>query len=562
MGNLNICYLTTKTGKTTVKVNGYLLHSKYDPVNESRKIIETKYEKQKLTIIFGLGLGYLLDEIKKSQENLNNIILIDPLYKKLKHIEQNDVHVLDHINLKEIEKVIGNKAAYFDRKFNVICSPNYDKLFMEEYKIVLESIRNVQKMNLVAENTLRFYSEDWQRNSIYNLASLESSYNLCNLKKKFECPVIIASGGPSLIKQLPLLKNNAHNIILIAAGSTVNTLINNDIIPDFVVSIDGTIENYKHFKNLDSQNINLIYGFSSYYKIQQKSYKNKYAFLDFRDRFFSEYLKTVYDIDLPLIIGGSSVAIFALSIALYITTGPIALIGQDLAYTNLKTHAEGNEGFKLVDEDYKQERGLFETQGYFDDKVLTDYAFILMKKDFETLYQETDEKNVIYNCTEGGVKIELMPQLAFQDFVDKYIQADEIKMKLNSPFMYIENFEWKLKEEISIYERLIKQLKVALLILKRNKSTTNFDRNVLKELDKTDKMIVKLKKQTAMQHIFNPITLDILSKYKENENETKKEKYNRLYNQNKELYSRLLEAVTISKKYVNNLLEKLENEEC
>lgn len=562
MGNLNITYLKTKTGKTTVEVDGYLLHSKYDPVNESRKIIETKYEKQKLTIIFGLGLGYLLDEIKKRKENLNNIILIDPLYKKLKHIEQNDVHVLDHINLKEIEKVIGDRATYFDRKFNVICSPNYDKLFMEEYKIVLESIRNVQKMNLVAENTLRFYSEDWQRNSIYNLASLQNSYNLCSLKKKFDCPVIIASGGPSLIKQLPLLKKNARNIIVIAAGSTVNTLINNDIIPDFVVSIDGTIENYKHFKNLDSQNINLIYGFSSYYKIQQKSYKNKYAFLDFRDRFFSEYLKTVYDIDLPLIIGGSSVAIFALSIALYITTGPIALIGQDLAYTNFKTHAEGNEGFKLVDEDYKQERGLFETQGYFDDKVLTDYAFILMKKDFETLYQETDEKNLIYNCTEGGVKIEFMPQLAFQDFVDKYIQADEIKVKLNSPSIYIENFEWKLKEELSIYDRLIKQLKVALLILKRNKSTTNFDKNVLKELDKTDKMILKLKEQTAMQQIFNPITLDILSKYKENDNETKKEKFNRLYDQNKELYSRLLEAVTISKKYVNNLLENLENEEC
>lgn len=40
-----------------------------------------------------------------------------------------------------------------------------------------------------------------------NLYYVHKDQSLKELYNKYDCPVILASGGPSLTKQLPLLKN-------------------------------------------------------------------------------------------------------------------------------------------------------------------------------------------------------------------------------------------------------------------------------------------------------------------------------------------------------------------
>ncbi|MGE7022746.1 motility associated factor glycosyltransferase family protein [Solibacillus cecembensis] len=560
MSKYHIEYLPTKNNLKTIAVNGFLLHSKYDPIQESKRIVEKEYEPNFVHVVFGYGLGYIIDELKKKINKKENLIVIDPLYKEFIDVainEEDNFTFVEEIKSEAIESAIIASLKNFSVKLKIICSPNYDKVLQEGYLQVLETIKKIQKLNQVAENTTRKFAFDWQENYIQNLLQTYKNHSLVELKQRYNYPVVIVSGGPSLKKQIPLLKNIKDNIIMIASGSTINSLLHYDIEPDYIVSIDGGNANYNHFKEIGDIKSNLIFGFSSHYKIQEEFPNTKYALLDAGDSDFKKYIMGKFDIDVPLIAGGGSVANFAFTVACYMTKGPIALIGQDLAYTDNKTHAEGNKHLFIIDETYKKRRGMFEVKGYYNDDVLTDYAFLTMKNDFERLNKQIEHPSPIFNCTEGGAKIEGMDQLPFAEFCNLFIRKENIKQSIDSQPKPIDFnvFVSKMQDELVIYNKIITELQVALAKLQRNKSNSVFDKDILKELDRVDKSIKKNKSKTAMNHIFDPITMDVLGNYEPMPNESSLETFTRVFNQNNELYSRLLEAFEFSKDYVLNVIK-------
>jgi len=181
-----------------------------------------------------------------------------------------------------------------------------------------------------------------------------------------------------------------------------------------------------------------------------------------------------------------------------------------------------------------------------------------MKKDFERLNRQIQHPSPIFNCTEGGAKIEGMEQIPFTEFCDSFINGEtNIKLNSKSKSQLKDNdfFIEKMQAEIEIYNKIIREIQIGLAKLNSNKSTTVFEKSVLRELDKIDKSIKKYKTRTAMNHIFDPITLDVLRNYEPVPNESDQAAFERVFNQNKELYSRLLEAFEVSKKYVLDVIK-------
>ncbi|WP_431029181.1 motility associated factor glycosyltransferase family protein [Lysinibacillus sp. LZ02] len=560
MSNNIIEYLNTNNGVKTVKVNNYLLHSKYDPITEAKRIVEKEFEPNYVHVVFGYGLGYLVDELKKKIHNTENLIVIDPLYSEINSaIDKNiDFTFIEEINNEAIEQFVAKSLNNLSAKVKVICSPNYDKILEKELLVVLESIKTVQRIHQVGENTTRQFSFAWQENYIHNLLHAYTNHSFKELKQRYICPVIVISGGPSLKKQIPLLKKIEGKALTIASGSTINSLLNHGIEPDYVVSIDGGTANFNHFKEINKIKSHLIFGFSSHYKIQEEFPNTQYAILDAGDEDFQSYIKDKFNIEVPLIAGGASVANFAFTVACFMTKGPIAVIGQDLAYTDNKSHEDSNKHFIKVDEAFKKERGMFEVTGYNDDKVLTDYAFLLMKKDFERLNRQIQHPSPIFNCTEGGAKIEGMEQLSFLEFCNHYADekiVDKVIVSSKQQGIDKNSFISKMQDEISIYNKIITEIEIGLVTLGRNRSNTYFEKSVLRELDKIDKTIKKYRVKTAMNHIFDPITMDVLRNFEPIPGESDTEAYQRVFAQNKELYTRLLEAFKITKQYILDAIE-------
>ncbi|PKC53046.1 hypothetical protein RhiirA1_404558 [Rhizophagus irregularis] len=239
-----------------------------------------------------------------------------------------------------------------------------------------------------------------------NLINLKKDANIKTLRQVYDCPVVIASGGPSLNKQLDLLKSVRDNIILIAAGSTINSLIAEGIEPDYVVSIDGGIPNYKHFQNLKLENAQLIYTMQSHPGVRDAFLND--CFVTGINGFdaVTEYMEKQLGIDLPVFISGGTVAHLAFNMALYISSGPVALIGQDLAYTDNLTHAAHNINARPIDDKFIKEKEAFQTEGYYGELVWTTKPFYSMKLEFEELVKLGNPDVPFFNCTEGGIKLE------------------------------------------------------------------------------------------------------------------------------------------------------------
>ncbi|MFJ7408980.1 MULTISPECIES: motility associated factor glycosyltransferase family protein [unclassified Lysinibacillus] len=561
MGKHNIEYLSSKINVKTVIVDGLLLHSKYDPIKEADRIVEKEFEPNFAYVLFGFGLGYIKDALLERIDNPSKLVIIDPIFSLIEHDDKSH-HVIEKIDEKEIETYIANQLPHLSKKVKVVCSPNYEKLFPKEYKMVLQIIKNVQMINLVNENTVRYFADSWQENSIHNLVNVYTGMSLEILNKYYTCPVIIAAGGPSLTKQLPLLKEIEKNVILIAAGSTVNSLLKNEIEPDYIVTIDGSLANYNHFKNIGEIKSKLLFAITSNYKIQYEYKNEKYAFVDANDVEYREQIKKMFGYNLPLILGGGSVANFCYSIANYITTGPIAMIGQDLAYTDNKSHDESNKHYIEISDEIKKERRSFELEGYYGDKVLTDYSFLSMKKSFEMLHYHNNNDNEIYNCTEGGVKIEGIEQLPFRTFVEKFVDRNnviDIEVEITRRKSDDKTFYSIMDQNIKIYDEVIKEIKNAIIFLKTNRSSVNFDKKVLRGLDKIDAKLKKAFIELSIEYITGPITIDVLRNYEQVPNEKPEESYKRIYNQNLELYTRLLEVIEKSKLYTIEATKEAEN---
>lgn len=205
MSVYNIDYLTTKNNLETVTVNGFLLHSKYDPIQEATRIVEKEFEPNYVYVLFGYGLGYIAKLLSEKIEDPSKLIIIDPIYSLLPQSD-NGLVITTHFDELNFETNIALSLKHLSKKIKVICSPNYDKILPEELAKVLRVIKDVQSLNKVNENTIRTFADSWQENYIHNLLNVYRNNSLSKLKKKYTCPVVLASGGPSLTKQLPLLK--------------------------------------------------------------------------------------------------------------------------------------------------------------------------------------------------------------------------------------------------------------------------------------------------------------------------------------------------------------------
>lgn len=560
MSNLSIEFVNTKSDLMTVKVNGYYLHSRFDPLQESIRIVEKEYRPNHLHILYGYGLGYLANTLIDKFNNKEKLIIIDPIYNSLNNNNlESAIQIIDSFDEDLIKKTIENAIDNLNRKIKIICSPNYNKILPSEYLDLLGIVKKIQDENLVMESTIRFLSESWQENYTKNILHISQDTSIKVLHKLYNCPVVLASAGPSLIKQLMYLEKIQEKVIIIAAGSTISSLISRGITPDFIMSIDGHINSYSIFKDLGNLQSNLVYVPSSYYKIQESFKGQRYFLGSSNDVEYNNNLTKMINLELIPLPAGASVAHYGLTFASYISTGPIAIIGQDLAFTNNQSHADNNLRLRKLD---KEAEDLFEVEGYYNDKVLTNRVFSSMILQFEGMLKALEFENEIFNCTEGGAKIKNLNQMAFEDFCTKYVYKRKNEPKIfpkeECDSERIIKLIEVLKYEIKIYSELAKEVNLAVKSLRRNKNMTYFTKSLLRELDKVDKKLKVKLNNLIFKRILEPIIIDVMRSFEPELNETIEQKHIRVYNQNIYLYDSLYEALKISKVYIAETIENCE----
>jgi len=118
---------------------------------------------------------------------------------------------------------------------------------------VSEQLKNDPFLTLWKNN----YNENQSKGYLSNNKTRPLLY-IKNTKPYAHKPVVIVAAGPSLDKNIHLLKEYQNNCVILCADVTLFKLLQNDIKPDFVVNIDPSDSLRRYWVNLDTTNLTLV----------------------------------------------------------------------------------------------------------------------------------------------------------------------------------------------------------------------------------------------------------------------------------------------------------------
>ncbi|ELP6832926.1 motility associated factor glycosyltransferase family protein [Campylobacter coli] len=257
------------------------------------------------------------------------------------------------------------------------------------------------------------------------LESIPFQRILSERKNKFENAIVV-SAGPSLAKQLPLLKAYQDKAVIFCADGALSMLEKKGIVPDYVTNLDFTDLAMKFFQNKENKtSLNIL---------SCATHPNLVCLLDNKSVILrDDPLYQRFNLnDFGYIDTGTHVSHFSYTLALALALGfkNIIMIGQDLAFDE-----EGNSHSKGFDfgEKFSGEENIdkLKVTAYAGKgEVLTHTTWNDYRIKLEYLFACNDQKAKFYNATEGGARINFTEELSFKECCEKLLTKEKPKFEL------------------------------------------------------------------------------------------------------------------------------------
>lgn len=532
--NFDVIAEESLMGDTILKVvqdgKPYYLNGKYAPsaVVERWLAQQGKMEEYTPIVVVGVGNGAHLKRIMEEAPKTSNILIYEPspeLFRRalqevdLSFLFQKDIPV--GIIVEDINGV--EKDAFFHYFISVdnmsslryYLSGNYAKLFPEEVgEFVKRLHKHLNTIEVCWETTMRYTSIN-AKNTFHNLPYFYEGYNVEDLRGLLppDIPAIIVSAGPSLNKNIMDLKKAVGKACIIATDTAMKPLLNAGIIPNMFVIVDG-LKPAVLFEHKDLSKVPMV-TMTAVSTDPMKMHKGKKFFYASGSMFENMILtelgeKHGCDRMLTDLVTAGSVATSAYSLACVMGAKNIILVGQDLAMTGNRTHADGTFQDKM-DEIDADSGEYFEVDAADGGKVLTRGDFKLYLDWFEKCIREWKSITAI-DATEGGALIHGSKIMTLKGAIRKYCKREyNVKWHIDRVpkifsgddremvLRYFEDSDKKLQEVfkraksgLRDYERLEKHIKTS------NQSE--------KELQKTLKRIKKANQYMEIDYMAETVT--------------------------------------------------------
>lgn len=404
-----------KTVKVEEEKKEYYLHSISNPVREALTLTDNYFDADcEGYVIFGLGLGYFPAE----------------LYLRCNKSVP--------VKVFECDRTIYD-AYVKEGYFSDISDDNFTVTFDPELEKFVEAIENnpgyamvihAPSVNLISNSSVRarlnelFIHDSSIRDQKCQMNSnFRNNIQICHhyvdeLKASFDGKdVYLIAAGPSLDKNITLLKQKPQNSVILAVGAVYRKLISIGIQPDYVVFLDSSELIYPQIDSLLNETVPLIICSTAYYKISSEYRGDKYLVCqkDFlkAEEYAEAHSHNTYKT-------GGSVSTIAFDIAVKLGAKRVITLGLDLSYTNSgKIHADdaGIQEIPLIN----SENGVLSIDGYYGETVLTTPSFELYRQWFinyiSDLKQSTNDTPEFINATEGGCFINGMNHISLESAI-------------------------------------------------------------------------------------------------------------------------------------------------
>ncbi|EIT9446510.1 motility associated factor glycosyltransferase family protein, partial [Campylobacter jejuni] len=467
---------------TSIKNNGggYSENLLYqDPIKELQTMLNTyndKYLLYPVLYFYGFGNGILFKALLQNKNHQHIVV-----FEKDIEIIWIMFHILDFSNELQSARLMILQTSSLDIEFfSNFCSSkpffqfsriyflelmsHYYERFHEDILGLNKKLAENFKNSIVSHGNDPLDALQGIEQFVYNLPSMitHPSYKeLLSKRKGISDTAIIVSTGPSLTKQLPLLKKYASKATIFCADSSYPILAKHGIKPDYVLSLERIPLTSEFFNNdfgeFDKDIMFIVKSVTHPHTIKYLQKNNRAFILVSTYASFIQYLKLDYFGYFNM---GKSVANMSYLLTEYLNYKNIILIGQDLAYA--KDGFSHTKDYKNLDKHeghFQRDKGKFQCLAYGGNgKVESSEIWTTFRLIFENdiNYFQKLFNITTYNCTEGGARIEGTIEKPFLWACENLLDKD-----LNKPFEKLEPLSLNKQNEflLKAYYKVCKSIK-------------------------------------------------------------------------------------------------------
>lgn len=478
--------------------------------------------------LFGLGSGMYLKELVKNTKEKVNIIVYEPsaaiFIKMLEEIDLSEeiknrpiAFWIEGINAegfdKSIEKVLALENMEF---FREEIHPNYKEFYAEEILPHIKAIEKYVTQIMVNYRTGKKFSINMAQNLFKNLRYVCDGYHTKRLSDVIphDRAAVLVSAGPSLNKNISELKRAKNKLFIIAVDTAIKPLLKEGIKPDIFCTIDSN-KDLKLFDIEGVEQLNVAAPVLASHKVLERQ-KGKKIFFE-SGCIIPVMLYHINRKKFPSVAIGGSVACSAFSLLYKMGFKTIILVGQDLALTNNRTHADGTFEQKMPE---LNTENLKRVKGNYEETVPTrnDYKLYL---DWFDMYIKGAKEHVkelrVINATEGGAYIEGTEIMTLKEALDETLSGvEEVDFEAGIASMESDFTEEERRKAVDylheIPEKYEQMKKNAQLLKKRyqrlrqlGKSKTINKSACTKQLKRIKKLTEKIANEPEYQMIMSTI---------------------------------------------------------
>ncbi|WP_442778888.1 motility associated factor glycosyltransferase family protein [Campylobacter sp. TTU-622] len=411
-------------------------------LEEKLKLFQTKYLFYPVLYFYGFGNGILYKVLLKNI-HLKHIVVFEDDISLLYEI----FHLIDFSEELKNNKLIVLRSDILTKDLeNIFTTPPFFN-FLRVYSLHLHSayyesfqndiIKLNQRISQIIKSTILYQGNDIEdtlqgfTQFIFNSPKMilnPSLSFLYEIRKEKSKTAIIVSTGPSLDKQLPLLKEYQNKATIFCADSAYSILAKYDIKPDYILMSERTEKTAELFKNsyesIDKDIIFVLLALVHPKAIKYlESSKRNYILIPYPSLFTKQCILEDFG-NFP---SGSTVALNALKLAYTLEHKNIIFIGQDLAYSQDGTsHSKDYMYGSNYESNIKQENTLaYGGKG----EVKTHCMWNAFRLSIENFIHKNIKNCNFYNATEGGARIEGAIEKPFLECCVSLLNDDDKKFK-------------------------------------------------------------------------------------------------------------------------------------
>ena len=298
----------------------------------------------------------------------------------------------------------------------------------------------------VDRNTLHAFGDLWLKQGLANVPAIASLPSFAASGKLAGVPMVIVAPGPSLAKNVHLLRELQDRAVIATFSHTLRALKAAGVRPHLVIAADMEDLRY-HFEDVDLSQVEaLALAYTVHPDLYDLPAKRTFSFSSNRaDAWLSALLSDDVHVD-----NGGSVAHMASSMGVALGCTPIVLVGQDLSFPGGRVYCDDNvdgQTTAALSEDGESMVIGGWSQGYANmqsvegasrsaaqrvvrvpanggGEVITSTVFAMFRQWFiEQAMRLQGSPTKLLNCTEGGAHIDGMEHLPLREAIDRFMTA-------------------------------------------------------------------------------------------------------------------------------------------